>query len=185
MTIKIENSHSTGSVTMRGDVRFSLDQPLSEIDAGSCLVIKTRKAVYCKFPEKCPDFELAEIVLKDVIVPPDGKIPYEIIMNPRPMSSVYLVEAVLNRGWCSAESNSKEWIRNEDYFNVKEQPFAVQGSEEIYKDIPVTKLVNLKVVDKGMNITCFYCMMQMHFLSAFANMTLINWGFLCCVMAVT
>lgn len=134
---------------MRGDVQFSTDQPLSNISADSCLIIKTRKAVYCKFPERCPDFELAEVVLKDVVVPPNGKIPYEVVMNPRPMSSVYLVEAVLNRGWCSVDSTSKEWIRNEDYFNVKEQPFAVEGSEEIYKDIPIGKLVNLKEVKKG------------------------------------
>ena len=138
---------------MRGDVRFSLDKPLPDVTSGSCLVIKTRKAVYCKFPERCPDFELAEVVLKDVVIPSDGKVPYEIVMNPRPMSSVYLVEAVLNRGWCSVDTTSKEWIRNEDYFNINEQPFAVEGTEEIYKDISIGKLVNLKVIEKGMWIT--------------------------------
>ena len=105
--------------------------------------------MYCRFPERCPDFELAQVVLRDFVIPPNGMVPFEIIMNPRPLSSVYLVEAVLNGGWCSEDSTSKEWIRNKDYFNVMEQPFAVKGTKEIYKDIPVGKLVNLKDVEKG------------------------------------
>ena len=99
------------------------------------LVSTVRKAEYCKFPEGCPDYELAEVILTDAIVPQDGKISYEVVMNPRPMPSVYLVEAVLNQGWRSSESASQKWIRKENYFNTKEQPFAVQGSEEIFKDI--------------------------------------------------
>eukprot|EP00795_Rhopilema_esculentum_P016435 gene16435-7846_t len=139
-----------GSVTMRGEVRFPADGSIPQVPAGSCMIIRTRKSVYCDFPETCPDFELAEVVKRNITVPSNRRIPYEVIMNPRPKSSVYLIEVVLNRGWCSADSYNSQWIRNDDFFNYREQPFAVRGGEPIFKDVKVKKLTKLKEIEDKM-----------------------------------
>ena len=119
-----------------GDVL--IDQLIPRVAAGSCLKVKLQNK--CK-EEKCESEALAEIVQRNIVVPPSNRIYYQIIIKPRPAPGIYIISAVLNRGWCAGDKDSTEWLRIGDYVNVFRKEIQISETGDIEKDVVIMQFL--------------------------------------------
>ncbi|XP_065056519.1 agrin-like isoform X1 [Rhopilema esculentum] len=144
----------TGSTIIEGKVKlasYTGSQP-----AESCLVVTLREAIYCISIEDCPDTTLATLVISDPEIQ-DGVIDYVLDASKELSPNRYLIEAVWNRGWCHRPlNNSKQWIRDGDFFNDVEHSIeVVDGQAGPYKeDIDVKKFVQPEVTSHELAGNC-------------------------------
>lgn len=115
---------------------LTLSEDLSQLALASCLNVFFRENRKCSDGALCNAEPLAQRQFKNPGVV-DGKIRYEIeVRNTLP--GIYLVEGVLNVGWCnSPTSGSSEWIRNGDYKSdfVEEVRIGESSPSVVRKDI--------------------------------------------------
>ena len=104
-----------------------------------------REAIYCTRLEDCPDTTVAKHVIKDIKVSPDNWIPYKLVVTSKLKPNRYLIEAVLNRGWCNDDDkDSKKWIKDGDFFNDVEHSIEIDRAATYNKDIAVRDYVEPK-----------------------------------------
>ena len=109
-----------------------------ESTSNSCLVVTMRKAIYCTKPGNCPDHTVAEIVIRNFVISAENSIPFKIKAGTELKPARYLIEAVLNRGWCARDGkDNQKWIRGGDYFNDIEHSIEVDEERVYDKDISV------------------------------------------------
>ena len=113
---------------------------IPRIPAGSCLNINIRKKCN-ESKRKCDIETLAEIRQKDVLIPPSNRMYYQTVITPRPLPGIYIISAVLNRGWCPVSPGSTEWIRIGDYVNYFWKEIEISETGNIEKDVIIATFV--------------------------------------------
>ena len=105
---------------------------------GSCLTV-TVTGKCNKGEEKCEMNRLAMVKQRHVFIPPSNRIYYQLDIKPRPKPAIYVISAVLNRGWCARNRGRTEWIRIGDYFNNFMTEIEISESGNIEKDVVIVK----------------------------------------------
>ena len=108
----------------------------SELESRSCLIVTVREGIYCTKLDDCPDKSIATKVIRSITMSRSNSIPYEIRLGSNLKEAKYLIEAVLNRGWCSRDGkDDKKWIRDGDYLNAVEYSIYLDKPGKFQKDI--------------------------------------------------
>ena len=124
---------------MRIKGKVILGESIDNVSNKSCLIINVRESIYCDETKNCPDYTIAEKIMRDITMKTNTEIPYEVEVKPRPKPNRYLISAALNRGWCFDKNKTNTWIKDGDFFNDVEHSFEVMKSGDIYKDIKIIK----------------------------------------------
>lgn len=117
-----------------GDILLA--KVIPRIPAESCLTVTVQQKCN-KTEEKCQLKPVGKITQEPVFIPPSNRIYYETDIKPRPVPGIYVISAVLNRGWCAGKRGGTEWIRIGDYYNDASAEFEITENGNIEKDVVI------------------------------------------------
>lgn len=92
-----------------------------KVSSSSCLIVTVRSEKICKNKTLCVGKEITKKVFRDIVK--DGEDSIQVTMSIEPIlknGKKYLVDFVLNQGWCSEGATNASWIKDGDFFNSVE-----------------------------------------------------------------